>query len=200
MYVPILVTAPTQKCVSLAEAKKHIRVDDTDSDALIQGYIDAAISLIDGYKGSLGRCLEQQTWSDYYDQFDTKLRINLAPVIDIASVKYNDSNGVSQTVNSSNYQVLVDELGPYVLFNQSFVFPTTQIGAGPPVSTTYDAGYAWSAANGSTVPAAIRLAIKYIVGHWYESRESVITGLRAAAIEVPFTYDALIAPYRRVGF
>lgn len=43
---------------------------------------------------------------------------------------------------------------------------------------------------------AVRMAIKLLVGHWYEHREAVA---EASLSSVPLAFDALIAPLRRVG-
>jgi uncharacterized phiE125 gp8 family phage protein len=48
------------------------------------------------------------------------------------------------------------------------------------VAVTWWAGYG---ASGTSVPAAIRHAILMLVGHWYESRSSVLTGSISKEIE-----------------
>lgn len=58
----IRVTPPTGAIVSLPEVKAHLRVDHAHEDALIQAYMDAATSWIDGFDGVLGRCVMEQTW------------------------------------------------------------------------------------------------------------------------------------------
>ena len=58
----IRVTPPTAEIVSLDDAKAHLRVDHDHEDALIQVYLDAATSWVDGFDGVLGRCVLEQTW------------------------------------------------------------------------------------------------------------------------------------------
>lgn len=58
----IRVTPPTTGIVSLDDAKVHLRVDHDHEDALIQAYLDAATSWVDGFDGVLGRCVMEQTW------------------------------------------------------------------------------------------------------------------------------------------
>jgi len=43
---------------------------------------------------------------------------------------------------------------------------------------------------------AVRMAIKLLVGHWYEHREAVS---EASLSTVPAAFDALVAPLRQVG-
>ncbi len=46
------------------------------------------------------------------------------------------------------------------------------------------------------VPQPIRHAILFLTSHFYENRETVITGRGEVAIEIPGTVDDLLAPYR----
>jgi hypothetical protein len=48
------------------------------------------------------------------------------------------------------------------------------------------------------MPAAIKQALKLLIGHWYENRETVITGTISTAL--PFAAEALLAPYRVYDF
>lgn len=63
----------------------------------------------------------------------------------------------------------------------------------PRFRATYTAGYVEG-----LQPAPIQLAVRMLVSHWYENRESVVVG-EGAANEVPMTVRALIAPYKRVA-
>lgn len=59
-----------------------------------------------------------------------------------------------------------------------------------------------SAATGTTfvgrVPEAIRQAMKLLIGHWHENRETVITGTIAS--ELPFTVESLLWGERVLRF
>lgn len=46
----------------------------------------------------------------------------------------------------------------------------------------------------STVPAAIRAAMKILIGHWFEHREPVVTGTIVA--QMPMSVDALLWPFK----
>lgn len=64
----IRVTPPATPIVALADAKAHLRVDHAHEDALIQAYLDAATSWVDGFDGVLGRCVMPQTWQASVDE------------------------------------------------------------------------------------------------------------------------------------
>lgn len=196
MYRPFLVSAPSITPVSLTEAKAQLDIGYTDKDALITALIQAATGYLDGWTGILGRCLVEQTWRQDFDRFAYCLRLPLSPVIDIASVKYDDAAGDEQTIAAENYSLLNDDLGPYVKFIDTFSFPDIH-DEWPAVRVTYDAGYE-SEGSTSTVPAPIKQAILLLVRHWFDNPTAVVVGVTAQA--VPMSVDALIAPFRRVRF
>lgn len=188
-----LLTAPTITPVTLAEAKAHCRIDHTDNDTQITALIEAATSYLDGYHGILGRCLIEQTWELYYDTFPTDdLRIPLGNLISVTSVEYVDPTTLLYvTWAAANYETDTYSLDGWVIPVDTWPTPAETINA---VRVTFKAGYGSTAAS---VPAAIRQAILMIIGHWFESRETVI--IDQTAIKLPMAADALLAPFRRVG-
>lgn len=48
--------------VELSDLKAHLRVSGNDSDLIIAQLERAAVSYLDGYRGALGRCINEQTW------------------------------------------------------------------------------------------------------------------------------------------
>ena len=50
--------------------------------------------------------------------------------------------------------------------------------------------------GGETLPATLQQAVLLIAGHWYNQREAV-SGVQMA--EVPYTLQALVKPYRKLG-
>jgi len=191
MYAPVLVTAPEGPPISLDEAKANCRVDDTGEDGLINGLIEAATSMLDGYSGILGRCLVTQTWQVSADHFCQTMRLPLG-ASGISSVKVRNSAGQLSTVASSNYDLRADALGSYVRFKDAYSYPT-DLAETQGITIEFDAGYGAA----EEVPAAIKQAMHLLVAHWFANRESVNVGNITTAL--PFAVDALLAPYRRVG-
>lgn len=188
-YSPVRTVAPASAPVSLAEAKKHLRVDATDEDTLIQAFIDAATGHLDGWTGVLGRALVTQTWSQMFDRFDAPLRLPM-PAASVTSVTYVNPDGDAETVDDADYVLRADTLGSFVETAHGVDWPVTRDQTGA-VAVKFTCGE-----PGSSVPAPIRAAILLMVGDLYASREAVVTGTIVA--ENP-TVAALIAPYRRVG-
>lgn len=205
MYRPVLVTAPKQLPLTLEEVKAHCRVDHNDEDDLIYALLTGATAYMDGWSGTLGLCLVSQIWRQDFDAFNYRLRLPLFPVIrveadgaitgDPCGVRYLDVNNVEQTVGVTNYDLLVDDEGAFVRFNDTYSFPTTRVLQGPRVSVTFAAGFG---ADAPTVPQTIRQALLLLIGHWYANRETINVGTITS--EIGFTVGALSAPYRRVRF
>lgn len=217
MHKPVLVTAPTMTPVSLADAKVQLAVEHDEHDAMIDGFIAAAVDHLDGWSGILGRALVEQTWRQDFDCFSGHMRLPLAPVISITSVTWRDSSGQISTVSSDDYALLSDALGPYIKFKSGFSWPD-DLNQIKPVSVTFVVGYPTTPEvpevpeipeslpeqpfvpavpaipAQSTVPAAIKAAILIHVRLMYDAYR-----LGADAGPIPTgAIDALIAPYRRV--
>lgn len=195
MLRPTLSAGPTALTfVTLAEAKAHCRIDDADSDGVLTNLINAAESYLDGYSGILGRALVNQTWVQNYDSFCDRMSLPVGIASSITTMKYYDTSNVQQTLASSVYQLLTDDLGSYVTLKPSQVWPQPY-SREDAVEITWVSGYGAAASN---VPAAIRAAALLLVGHWYENRENVVIGQTVA--ELPMAVNSLLAPFRRVGF
>lgn len=182
---------PASTPVSLAEVKAHCRVDDTDSDDVLQLLLNAAIDHLDGWSGILGRCLVTQSWRQDFDRFCSIQRIRLGPVASITSITYYDADNVQQTLLADVYELLNDELGAYVALKANQNWPATYSRSAA-VSITYIAGDV-----AAEVPASIKAAINLLVSHWNENREAVLTG--TIATELPLGVAAILAPHRKVG-
>jgi len=194
MYRPVRTVAPNTTPVSLTQAKAALDISYSDKDDLITALIEAAVSHLDAWTGVLGRALMPQTWRQDFDRFGGRcLRLPLAPVSAITSVKYDDESDVEQTISAPNYALLEDGLGPYVEFISTYSFPNLHVER-PAVRVTYVAGYADAAA----VPAPIKQAILLLVRHWFDNPSAVQVG--NIVNQMPLAVDALIAPWRRIRF
>jgi Phage gp6-like head-tail connector protein len=115
-----------------------------------------------------------------------------------------DPSTLLHTMDPANYQVdLFGEPGR-VAPQTNLFWPFTNLNLLSPslnsVIIEFDAGYADDAETVATyLPNAIA-AMKMMIGHLFENRESVITGLRAAAIEIPRGAQDLLWPDRIVNF
>lgn len=187
-----LKTPPEIQPISLAEAKIHSRVDPdiTDDDALIRSYIKAAT---DNAQAITRRQFINGTYELRLNAFPPVIKLPRPPLWEITSIKYFDTDNVEQTLDSSKY--MVDE---YSTIGQVLPAPDESWpGVGdqiPTITIEYIAGYG---DDRESVPDDIKSAIKLIVGHLYEHRETVLVGVSGSVI--PQGAADLLYPHRIIG-
>lgn len=190
-FAPIQVSAPDALPITLDEAKAHCRISGDDENDLVAAAIEAATSHLDGYSGVLGRCLMPQVWQQEFDRFQD-FPLCLGPVLALESIEYSDKAGAVQSVDLQSVRIARPILSDVVTLRGGASWPDDPDLSAGPVVVSWRAGYADAAA----IPAALKHAIKLLVGHFYENREGVTVG--ATAGQVPFAIDALISPFRKV--
>jgi uncharacterized phiE125 gp8 family phage protein len=194
MLKPVRTVAPAVEPISLQEARDRLRIDHHEEDPLIASLIAATTAHLDGWSGTLGRALVNQTWVQQFPRFPSGavFGLVLAPVQSIESIVYFDAANVQQTLDPAVYTLLDDELGAFITRQVDQAWPAS-FAREDAVTVTYVAGYGPA---GDDVPAAIRHAMLLLIGHWYEHRESVVVG--GNPVQVPLAVQALLRPYRRV--
>lgn len=195
-----LVTAPSGSIVAMSDIYDPLRVDLLDSPAepvdatLITALRDAAEAYLDGHAGIMGRALLTQTWDLKLHYLPAVITLPLPPLQSVTSITYLDTEGASQTLAASVYQVVDNGNSPSQIveaYNQDYPSTRDQAQA---VTVRFVAGYGAAA----DVPDPIKVAIKLLVSQWYDRRESVVVGKTVA--ELPFAVKALLGPYRVHSF
>lgn len=192
--------------LTLDEVKSHLRVESSDSDEDIESLMSAALQDVDGESG-LGIALLEQQWrmnlqGGFYDPCPPKSRypgeivIPLPPLQEIDSVKYIDTNGALQTLDTSTYRVIDRGQDPSSITPvYGTCWPSTRFDP-ESVQITFTAGYA----DADSVPAKIKSAMKLMIGHLFSHREAVTDGRVNQPFEMPMGVDALLSRYRRNWF
>ena len=179
--------APSAEPLSLADAKTHLRVSTTASDAYITALVTVARRHVENVTG---RALITQTLDYTLVELSNRMTLPRAPVQSITSVKlYSDANAES-TVAASVYNTSSASESVAVVLNDAESWPSVTLRSFDPVVIRFVAGYGVAA---SSVPEDFVHAIKLLVGHWFETREPIVVGSITAP--VPMTVDALLAPY-----
>lgn len=197
--------APTQEPVTLDEVKLSMRVDIDDDDALITDLIQTARLYIEGVTGV---SMMTQTWVMYLDRFPrdnayemwpwmtlpSTILLPRSPVQSVGSIVWTDTNLTPHTVSSSVYLTDLVSRFPRIspVPNQSWGQITTSAPVIPQqnsVQVTFVAGYA----SQGVVPQTLKLAVKLLVGLWYQNREAALTSTRVASAVVPFGVKELLA-------
>jgi uncharacterized phiE125 gp8 family phage protein len=220
----ILVTAPDDEPVSLQEAKQHCRVDISEDDALISGYIKSARQQAEQI---CRRAFMPQTWQIALDKFPMpginigsanwygpqwgttsgpltvlmpngksgyEIVLPWAPLISINFIKYIDEQGVEQTLDPSQYKI--DNFSEPARIVP--VYGTTWPAARNEINAVrieFTSGYE----DIEMIPAPVKQWILLRTGAMYENRESDVIIQRGTVDSLPFV-NQLLAPYRVLSF
>lgn len=117
---PVLIEAPDDPVISLADAKKALGIPDTSQNDALTAALAAAVATLDpASNGWLGRALMPQTWELQLLSFNDRrcsprahynpqsIPLPYPPLIAIVSVKYLDMAGADQTLAlGTGYRVL----------------------------------------------------------------------------------------------
>lgn len=181
--------------VSVSDMKNHLRVDLIDDDTLIETYIYAATAMVENetHRSIVSR-EHRWTLADFPQTTYQKIRLPRGKTQSVTSIAYTSGGAVTTLTGptsgspaGTDYQEsLSGEEGGWLMPNQGESWPSVDLDVLEPVVITFTAGW-------TTIPQDINHAIKLIVGHWYENRETVIVGTSSA--EMPMAATALLGLY-----
>lgn len=122
-----------------------------------------------------------QTWELWLDDWPDEDHIDLPlpPVQSVTSIKYYDTSDTEATFSSDDYFVDTKSEPGRVALNYGENWPTTTLRPTNGICVTYKTGYG---DERSDVPSNVKQAMLLIIGHLYENREDVVTGVVPAPI------------------
>jgi len=176
---------PTTEPITIAEAKAHLRVDDSEDDTTILSFVSACRGYLEDM---LNRTLVSTTYEWTRDGFPPSHRdvwnsssirgretfyVPRSPLASVTSIQYIDEDGVTQTLASSKYTVDTGSEPGRIYPTIDEFWPDTR-GVNNSVTVTYVAGYGTLTA----VPNQIKQCLMLLLAGWYENREYVITNTR----------------------
>lgn len=181
--------------MSLAEARKHLRIDTADLDSAIAAQIVAAREFVEGYTR---RALVQQTWDFTYDWEWPSDRNGycifplVAPVISVTQIQYVDGNGATQTLAADQYQVagLGSDSLPRIVPAYGVSWPSVR-DQPEAVTVRCVCGYEFGSPAVASIPQALKQAVLLQVEILHDRDIQQRATLEAAR-------DALMDPYRIV--
>lgn len=181
-----LIEAPSEEPVSLEEAKLHCRIDGNDEDLLLTRLIASARRQAEHITG---RALITQKWRLTLDGFDAgPIHLPKPRLQSVESLSYVDPDGVSYTLDASDYRVTNDSTIGCVLPAYGAAWPQSRRAPGA-VTVVFTAGYGAA----PSVPEDVKSWILLAVGAWYAQRESTASG---SVSELPRSaWQALLEPY-----
>ena len=171
--------------VPLADAKRDLRVLNSDEDAFISSLITDAVAYVEAYTGLTLVGIEQEipasTWVELED-------LKVSPVASV-EISYVDVDGETQTLDPDAYELIGDMFSAGVFARSGATFPTLG-NARRPITVAATCGL-----DPSSVPNPVKRAIRFLVAQWFKSREPVSFEREAAG--VPNTFADLLVNFRR---
>lgn len=181
MVTNVLFTPGSLVVVTLAQARKQLRIEDsfTDEDELIQSYIDAAVVNCENFIG--GHIIPGDLVINY-DKFESPVVFEAFPLKSVTSVKYFTSD-VETTMDAAKYSLTKQSEKVFKLrFKEDTPSTDTRFDA---VTITVACGF-----TGNVIPKPIIQAIKLQIADMYEIREDRKEMLSTAAM-------SLLRPYKK---
>jgi len=192
-----LISPPATEPLTLAEAKAHLRITDTDNDTMVAALIEASRRHAEVF---LGRAIVDQTWDLVLDSFptgtDMEIKIPKPPLISVTQIAYDQTSGIEAIVDPSRYYVdNVSEPGWVVpIANVTWPTPLSAINS---VRVRFRAGYMDTNSPPQVdVPEDIKSAIKLMLGSLYEQRESMSIGRSEQPYLLPWSAEQILRQHR----
>ena len=142
---------PYAEPISLAQAKRQLRVDGTDDDTYITALIGAARDYVEN---STNCQLVLASFEQQLDEFPCHrlFCLDYPPLRKVTSIAYTDANGTAQTLSTSIYAVDTGMLPGQVSLTYGHVWPPTRCVPNA-VTVSFQAGYAipFTAATNDTI-------------------------------------------------
>lgn len=159
-----IITAVATEPVALSEARLQLRLPDivTEEDSLITAWITAAREAAEHYTG---RALAAQTLEAVLDEFpgdDEAIDLPMPPVASVTSIKYDDEDGVEQTLATSKYALSTYGDSRRINLTYDSEWPDTRDQPNA-VRIRFVTGY-------TKPPAAVKSAILLMVAWMHENR------------------------------
>jgi uncharacterized phiE125 gp8 family phage protein len=186
---------PREPLWTISELRKHVEIEHDEDDAYLVALAGAAAAHLTGVDTVWQRAWVAQDWRDFRKCFSRRdIPMRLDPVLRVNRVWYLDRAGSEREVPAENYYLIRTLTGARVVLRSGVSWPSDVSDRLDAVRLDYTAGYG---EGRDSVPAHVGQALRFLVGHWYRHRESVVIG--GEPRKVPQTVDYLMMPSRRFG-
>ena len=176
---------PVVEPVTITDAKAHLRVDTDADNTYIMGLVAAARAWVEEY---LDRSLVHTQWTMRLDGFPPNGLDNLelprppmatASAVSAVAITYTTETGAVVVFPSHEYRVDRNSTPGAIspLYEQAWPVHRRDDNS---VTISWWGGYG---EDGRSVPTQIKHAMLLLVAHWYDRRESVLTGTVSKEIE-----------------
>ena len=186
-------TAPATEPLTISEVMDYCHVDQVDDQLFTMLIKSARVAA----EGRTRRALITQTLDLYLDQFPCwELKLPRPTVQSVTSITYTDTDGATQTLSASNYQVDITSAPARVAPSYGNVWPSARCQMNA-VKVRYVTGYGAAV----DVPSGIKNWMLLRIGTLWQNRTSIMIDPSAKIIELPWAYvDGILNEYLVVDY
>ncbi|WP_370189258.1 hypothetical protein [Qipengyuania sp.] len=179
---------PAEEPITLDQVKEFVSIDATEAefDTLLGGFIAAARGHLQAITGTR---LVVQTVELQADSWSDLLCLPIGPVSDVVSVKYDDVDGVEQTIADTVYELTGAGLARGIRTKVGEGWPNSVRSVSGAIRVALTVGY-------DTLPPELETALLLMVSDQFAFRESGVVGMAAATIKSSMQLDGLIMNHR----
>ena len=179
---------PMVKPISVAEAKKHLRIEHMDDDGYLDRLVDAAVSYVDA-NGVLGKpIIVRKFVLEFTEKPTWPVRLPFSNFTELENIKV-IQDGTLVTLENDDFQI-----GSDGDFRTVSPIKGTDWPVADDVPYAYQICYkAGMSGNAGGVPETIKHALLLLVAHWYEHREAVEPN---SLMPLPFGFNELIGVHK----
>lgn len=169
-YTYKVIVPPANKPVSLETVKQQLRIDNNDSDDLLNLYIDAATQYVEDFTSRILITRTFETYRDYfpcvYNRYNNGFELRRSPLQSVISIQYL-YNKVLQTVDDNIYYNTLESDYSKILLYCEESWPQDIDKRLQSITITFVAGYG---DDESFIPSDFKNIILQIVTELYENR------------------------------
>lgn len=194
-----LTVEPTIEPILLRDAKTHLRISEDvyADDAYVAALIKAVRRVCESYceMQIMAATYEAylpnfpNSWDSNYGDLDNEIQIIKHPVNAISKIEYYDTANELQLLSTAQYDAFVEGKPATIKRETSYSWPSTYTRQ-KAIIITFTAGYT----NPDDVPEDLKQGMMMLLGHLYENRQDVVSGISIA--EVPQASKYLWNPYK----
>jgi uncharacterized phiE125 gp8 family phage protein len=181
-------TPPTLEPLTRSEAKNYLKIDSTDDDTLIDGFIKSARQYCEKFQNRIYIETVLTFSLNRIPGMSEEIQLPYLPIVSVDSITIKQK-GTDADIEIDSDMYDVDLESGKIVFNSDFdveydadLMPTYNC-----LVIEFTAGYGDSAA---AVPETVKQAMLLILDHWNSHRAAVTEGNKMT--EVPLTADALL--------
>lgn len=183
---PVTVVEPATEPVSLDQAKEFLRLIGDEYDTELGGFITTAREHVENVTGT--RLVEQtvELQADAWSDFEL---LPIGPATAIVSIKYDDSEGVEQDLDTAVFELCGAGLRRGIRTKVGQAWPSGLRSASGVIRVQLQVGYA-------TLPKTIWATILRVIADLFTFRETATIGAGSSTVSSSTKVDDLLANHR----